>query len=102
MLYIPSFSKLTSHIRLLILPRADNLGCIIDTTHSSTVVITLYFFFSFQATDLKDCNFSLNMDFTNKRTKFKITAAVQKETAQVKSLNHITLHMTRSHLLLAV
>ena len=33
---------------------------------------------------LNNCVFTLNNEFTNKRTKFKITAAVQKESAQVR------------------
>jgi len=37
-----------------------------------------------EATTLSNCVFTLNNEFTNKRTKFKITTAVQKESAQVR------------------
>ena len=37
-----------------------------------------------KATTLSNCVFTLNNEFTNKRTKFKITTAVQKESAQVR------------------
>jgi cullin 2 len=39
---------------------------------------------------------SLNMDYSNKRTKFKINAAVQKETPQVKFLLNLR-HLLLNH-----
>jgi len=41
-----------------------------------------------EATTLSNCVFTLNNEFTNKRTKFKITTAVQKESAQETEQTH--------------
>ena len=43
----------------------------------------------FQERELVDCSFHLNKDFSNKRTKFKITVAVQRETPQVINSNFL-------------
>lgn len=39
----------------------------------------------FQGAVTQESVFSLNMTYANKRTKFKITAAIQKETPQVRA-----------------
>ena len=54
----------------------------------------IWFTFSFQDADPTKCTYSLNMDFSSKRTKLKITAAVQRETPQVCTVtySYIQLH----------
>ncbi|XP_066921529.1 cullin-2-like [Clytia hemisphaerica] len=45
--------------------------------------------------DLTVCTFNLNKDFSNKRTKFKITAAVQRETPQEVEQTHTSVDEDR-------
>ena len=53
-------------------------------TFPSTSLLRLSHFLSFQAKEFKKSTMSVNTEFSNKRTKLKITVPVMRETAQVR------------------
>ena len=60
----------------------------------------IWFTFYFQDADPTNSTYSLNMDFSSKRTKLKITAAVQRETPQVYTVTYSYCYPVHSKLFL--
>ncbi|XP_065666298.1 cullin-2 isoform X3 [Hydra vulgaris] len=64
-------------------------------TLQSIVDVKIFFKSPEDVEDLCLCSFSLNLRFANKRTKFKITAALQKETPQIIEQTHVAVDEDR-------